>query len=52
MRVRADELGSAFTLKGWFDEVNGAGMIPVSMIHWQLTGHADENRALQTGSER
>jgi hypothetical protein len=38
MRVRADQLGSAFTLKGWFDEVNGAGMIPVSMIHWQLTG--------------
>ena len=52
MRVRADQLGSEFTLKGWFDEVNGAGMIPVSMIHWQLTGHADENRALQTGSER
>jgi len=32
MRVRADQLGRDFTLKGWFDEVNGAGMIPVSMI--------------------
>jgi uncharacterized protein (DUF885 family) len=50
MRVRADQLGEAFTLKRWFDEVNGAGMIPVSMIHWQLTGHADENRALQSGA--
>jgi hypothetical protein len=38
MRVRADQLGAGFTLKRWFDEVNGAGMIPVSTIHWQLTG--------------
>ena len=52
MRVRADQLGRDFTLKGWFEEVNGAGMIPVSMIHWELTGHADENRALQAGSGR
>jgi len=50
MRVRADQLGTGFSLKRWFDEVNGAGMIPVPMIHWQLTGHADENRALQSGS--
>jgi Bacterial protein of unknown function (DUF885) len=49
MRVRADQLGKEFSLKRYFDEVNGAGMIPVSMIHWQLTGHADESRTLQTG---
>ncbi len=48
MRVRAHQLGGDFTLKRFFDEVNGAGMIPVPMIHWQLTGHADESRALQT----
>jgi hypothetical protein len=52
MRVREDQRWSACTLKGWFEELNGAGMIPVSMIHWQLTGHAEENRALQTRSER
>ena len=40
MRVRADQLGKDFTLKRYFDEVNGAGMIPVSMIHWQLTGES------------
>jgi hypothetical protein len=51
MRVRAQQLGKDFSLKRYFDEVNGAGMIPVSMIHWQLTGHADENRALQSGSK-
>jgi hypothetical protein len=37
-------------MKRYFDEVNGAGMIPVSMIHWQLTGHTDENHALETGT--
>jgi uncharacterized protein (DUF885 family) len=52
MRVRADQLGKEFTLKRWFDEVNGAGLIPVSMIHWQLTGHADESRALSSGADR
>jgi hypothetical protein len=50
MRVRAQQLGKDFTMKRYFDEVNGAGMIPVSMIHWQLTGHADENHALETGT--
>jgi uncharacterized protein (DUF885 family) len=38
MRVRAEQLGKDFSLKRWFDEVNGAGLIPVPMIHWQLTG--------------
>jgi uncharacterized protein (DUF885 family) len=52
MRVRAQQLGKNFTMKRYFDEVNGAGMIPVSMIHWQLTGHADESHALETGTIR
>ena len=38
LRVRAQQLGDRFTLKGFFDEVNGAGMMPVSLIRWQLTG--------------
>ncbi len=50
MRVRAQQLGKDFTMKRYFDEINRAGMIPVSMIHWQLTGHADENHALETGA--
>jgi hypothetical protein len=49
MRARKQQLGKDFTLKGWFDEVNRAGMIPVSIIHWQLTGHADEADALRSG---
>jgi Bacterial protein of unknown function (DUF885) len=38
MRELAHEQGDKFTLKRYFDDVNGAGMIPVSMIRWQLTG--------------
>jgi hypothetical protein len=38
MRERAHQLGGAFTLKRWFEEVYAAGVIPVSLIRWQLTG--------------
>ncbi len=38
MAMRARQLGDAFTMQRFFDEVNGAGMIPVSLIHWELTG--------------
>ena len=38
MRERARQLGDAFTLKRWFEEVYSAGIIPVSLIRWQLTG--------------
>lgn len=38
MRVRSHQLGKDFTMKRYFDEVNGAGMIPVTLIQWQLTG--------------
>jgi hypothetical protein len=41
VRERARQLGDAFTLKRWFEEVNAAGLIPVSLIHWQVTGQAD-----------
>ena len=32
MRERAHQLGDAFTLKRWFEEVYSAGIIPVSLI--------------------
>ncbi len=43
---RARQLGDAFSLKRFFDEVNAAGMIPVSLIHWELTGDDRMVRAL------
>ncbi|MGH8129878.1 MAG: DUF885 family protein [Steroidobacteraceae bacterium] len=50
IRLRAHQLGADFSMHRFFDEVNGTGMIPVSMIRWQLTGYDDEARALQPGA--
>jgi hypothetical protein len=37
-------------MRRFFDEVNGAGMIPVPLIRWQLTGYDDEIRSLRSTS--
>ncbi len=47
MRERAHQLGKDFSLRRYFDEVNGAGLIPVSLIRWQLTGQDDQIRAIR-----
>ncbi len=43
---RARQLGGDFTLSGFFADVDALGVIPVSLIRWQLTGKDDEVRAL------
>jgi hypothetical protein len=43
---RAQQLGSEFTLSRFFEEVNAAGVIPVSMLRWQITGKDDEIKAM------
>ena len=32
------QLGQAFTMKRFMDEFNAAGLIPVSMLRWEMTG--------------
>jgi hypothetical protein len=39
---RALELGSAFDLGAFHDEVLGRGMIPLTLIRWEMTGATDE----------
>jgi hypothetical protein len=46
MKDYSDQLGAEFTLKRFFEDLNRAGMIPVALIRWQLTGEDDEIRAL------
>ena len=46
MMERSKQLGDEFTSSRFFEEVNDAGLIPVSLIRWQLTGKNDEIRAL------
>ena len=38
IKARTHQLGDKFTLRGFFDEFIGAGMIPTTLIQWQLTG--------------
>ncbi len=49
MAERARQLGDQFTMKRFFDEVNGAGMIPVSLVYWELTGDDRMVRELKDG---
>ena len=46
MKDYSHRLGNEFTLRRYFDDVNAAGVIPVSLVRWQLTGKDDEIRAL------
>ena len=50
MAERARQLGDQFTIKRFFDEVNGVGMIPVSMVYWELTGDDRMVRELRRGA--
>jgi uncharacterized protein DUF885 len=38
IKDRAHQIGDAFTMRRFFDEFNAAGVIPVSLIRWQMTG--------------
>ncbi len=42
MAERALQLGDAFTLKGFFDEMHDCGVIPTSLLRWEMTGRTDE----------
>ncbi len=50
MAMRARQLGDAFTMQRFFDEVNTVGMIPVSLVYWELTGDDRMVRELRNGS--
>ncbi len=47
MADRNRQLGDKFTLKTFFDEMYATGMIPVSLIRWQMTGLDDEIRMIR-----
>jgi hypothetical protein len=38
IRARSQQLGEQFSMRRFFDELNAAGVIPMSLIHWQMTG--------------
>lgn len=40
---RRGQLGDAFTFKRYMDELNAAGLIPASLLRWELTGRMPED---------
>jgi hypothetical protein len=46
---RARQLGDTFTLQTVMDEINAAGMIPASLIYWEVTGDDRMVRELREG---
>ncbi|MBT8402079.1 MAG: DUF885 domain-containing protein [Rhodothermia bacterium] len=42
----AREKGSEFQLRNFMDELSAAGVIPVSLIRWEVTGQDDEIRMI------
>jgi hypothetical protein len=46
---RARQLGDAFTLQRVMDEINRSGMIPPSLIYWEVTGDDRMVRELRAG---
>jgi uncharacterized protein (DUF885 family) len=49
MTERSQQLGDRFALSRFFEDVNAAGLIPVSLVRWQITGRGDEIAALTGG---
>jgi hypothetical protein len=40
---RRSQLGDAFTMKRFMDEFNAAGLVPMSLIRWELTGRMSDD---------
>jgi hypothetical protein len=49
---RSEQMGHAFVLSDFYTEIDAAGLIPVAMIHWQLTGNDDALRVLYPSSDQ
>jgi hypothetical protein len=50
MAERSNQLGDAFSLSRYFTELNAAGLIPVSLIRYEMTGKDDEIKSLMQRS--
>ena len=46
LRDRAQQLGDKFVLRDFMDEFYAAGVIPTSLIRWEMTGYDDEIKKL------
>ena len=40
---RRRQLGDAFTMKRFLDELNAVGLVPISLVRWELTGQLPDD---------
>jgi uncharacterized protein (DUF885 family) len=52
LMARKRQLGDAFTLRRFMDEYNAAGLIPVSLLQWELTGQMPDDVARMLAASR
>jgi uncharacterized protein (DUF885 family) len=41
--ARRRQLGDAFTMKRFMDEFNAVGLVPMSLVRWELTGEMSDD---------
>ena len=41
MQERGSQLGKQFVLRDFMDELFASGLIPISLIRWEMTGRDD-----------
>jgi hypothetical protein len=46
MADKAIQLGDNFQLKDFFDDYFSRGVIPASLVRWEMTGHDDAIKKL------
>lgn len=51
-RTQKIEPGEEFVLAEFFERFNAAGLIPMSLIHWQLTGDRSGIDTIMEAAER
>jgi hypothetical protein len=49
MAERAADLGDAYSIRRFMDEMEASGLIPVSLIRWEMTGRDEQIRAITGG---
>ncbi len=49
MAERAADLGDDYSMKRFMDEMEESGLIPVSLIRWEITGRDDQIREMTEG---
>jgi hypothetical protein len=49
MAERIADLGDDYSIKRFMDEMEGSGLIPVSLIRWEITGRDDQVREMTGG---